>query len=79
MTQSANFPVMGNPYLNTFSGQWDAFVAMFDLSGSLVYASYLGTAGIDRLGAVVADGGMLTLAGFTNSAAFPTTPGASAR
>jgi hypothetical protein len=58
----------------------DAFVALLDtnLSGpaSLVYSTYLGSPGVDvGTGIAVDPGGRPWVAGYTNSAAFPTTPG----
>lgn len=83
-TQSLDFPVSAGAYDVTANGGYDLFVVRLDprLRGNaqLLYATYLGGAGDERAWAVVADSsGLVTLAGETLSADFPTTSNAHAR
>src|SRR3989304_2587216 len=55
----------------------DVFVAKLDPSGqALVYATYIGGAGIDVAVGIAVSGGSAYVTGQTDSNAFPTTPGA---
>jgi hypothetical protein len=79
-TYSANFPTTPGAYDRVRGGSGDAFVARFDPTGSsLLYSTFLGGThqGID-VGAAIAPaaGGTVSVAGYTYSADFPTTPGA---
>jgi hypothetical protein len=76
-TQSADFPTTANS-LQAFAGATDAFVAKFDSTGAiLIYSTFLGGSAIDdALGLAVDPSGIVYLAGFTESADFPTTAGA---
>lgn len=77
-TRSTDFPVSSSAYRPTFSGGLDAVVCKLSLDLSQLYAStYLGGGAADagyslRLGFA----GIVYAAGGTNSANFPTTPGA---
>jgi hypothetical protein len=76
-TNSANFPTTPGAYQTANAGGYDAFVTKFDSSGNLVYSTYLGgTSGEYVNGIAVDDTGNTYITGFTNSANFPTTPGA---
>ncbi|HXI44542.1 MAG TPA: SBBP repeat-containing protein [Bryobacteraceae bacterium] len=84
-TASADFPVTSNAVERTFHGRidlgplWfgDAFAAKIDPSGSrLEWATYLGGSGADTGGAIAVDhNSNAYVAGLTQSADFPTTPG----
>lgn len=54
-TASADFPATGSSFLTSVSGGTDAFVAKFDASGELVYATYLGGSGNDIAYALAVD------------------------
>jgi hypothetical protein len=83
-TFSNDLPLAGAAFQTANAGDTDMFVARFDFSQpvtqSLTYSSYLGGSatdvayglGLDRQGRVL-------LAGYTMSASFPVTPGASQR
>ena len=86
-TESANFPVTPGAFQPTFGGQpavcergycGDTFVAKLNPTGSiLLYSSYLGGSGNDSSQAIVFDSsGNAYVTGTTDSADFPTTPGA---
>jgi Beta-propeller repeat len=77
---SLNYPTTAGAFDRTQNGGSDAFVTKLDPSGSaLAYSTYLGGAGFSFEGSngiAVDDEGSAYVTGFTNSAAFPTTPGA---
>jgi hypothetical protein len=77
---SLNYPTTAGAFDRTQNGGSDAFVTKLDPSGSaLAYSTYLGGAGFSFEGSngiAVDDQGSAYVTGFTNSAAFPTTPGA---
>jgi hypothetical protein len=80
-TQSPNFPTTVGAFDATYNGAGDDFVAELNPSGSaLVYATYLGGSDIEAdafTNGLVLDGaGNAYVIGGTNSADFPTTPGA---
>ena len=80
-TSSKNFPVAGNPVQPNHAdagGTWDAFVLKMTRQGSLVWSTFLGGVGNDVAysGIDVDANGVVTIAGMTRSADFPTTPGA---
>jgi hypothetical protein len=78
LTTSADFPT-AHPLQPTLGGGvGDAFVAKFTADGSaLVYATYLGGSGYEfGTGIAVDAAGHAYVTGSTNSADFPTTPGA---
>lgn len=73
-TDSADFPT-ANAFQPAYAGgDYDAFVAQFDPSGSAVtYASYLGGTLLDWGATVASDSaGNVYVAGYTDSADFPT-------
>ncbi len=81
-TSSTNLPVTGNAIQSTFGGGYDGCVARLSATGDqLLYCTYLGGNGNDGqnvefvVGLEVDAAGVMTLAGQTNSANFPTTPG----
>ena len=80
LTYSAtNFPVTAGALQSTYGGSGDAFVAKVNTVGSgaasLVFATYLGGAGLDQGNAITLDSaGNPYVAGLTNSAAFGFTP-----
>jgi hypothetical protein len=75
-TPAADFPTTRGAFDRTFNGG-DAFVTKLNASGSaLVYSTFLGGTSSDAgLGIAVLDR-RAYVTGFTNSADFPTTPGA---
>lgn len=79
-TSSVDFPVTTGVYQTTCAGGCataDGFVAELNSSGSgLVYSTYIGGSGKDRVNAVVVDSaGNAYIAGNTQSTNFPITPG----
>ena len=82
-TWSTQFPVTSNGLQTEYGGGGDAFMTIIDPSksgaASLVYSTYLGGENEDgaaQWGIAVDSAGNTYLSGFTNSANFPTTPGA---
>jgi Tol biopolymer transport system component len=77
-TSSANFPVTPGAFQTTPAVLGDAFVTKLDPSGNgLAYSTYLGGNSADGVRGIAIDpAGNAYLTGFTNSADFPTTPGA---
>jgi Beta-propeller repeat len=77
ITKSDDFPT-ANPLQANRSGDSDVWAARISADGShLDYSTYLGGTNTEYLGRLVVDpSGFATLAGTTNSAAFPTTLGA---
>lgn len=78
-TQSTDFPTTAGAYQRTMAGGFDAFVTKLDADGSdLSYSTYLGgTEGdFSFAGVDVDEAGTIAVAGNTESADFPTTPGA---
>jgi hypothetical protein len=72
-TASTDFPVHRAIHGSFGGGGHDAFVARLDPSGQAVFSTFLGGAGDDQGTSVTVDAaGDLYLAGFTNSADFPT-------
>ncbi len=76
-TVSADFPTQ-NPYQAASNGNTEIFVAKIDAAGAtLLYSTYLGGSGVDRLGGMALDSsGNVYLGGTTSSSNFPTTTGA---
>ena len=82
VTGSTNFPTLG-AFQRTFRGDFDAFVTKLDLTGVLLYSTYLGGSGFDEgFGIAVDASGNAYVTGLTVSnlsstrPGFPTTPGA---
>lgn len=81
-TFSADFPTTANAYQRGYAGGsvygGDAFVTRLNAAGSgLVYSTYLGGSGPDYGHGIAVDcTGNVYLTGHTDSANFPTTPGA---
>jgi len=79
LTNSTDFPVTAGAFDATYNGgEWDAFVAKLDSSGSsLVYATFLGGSSQDRAESIAVDAaGNAYVTGGTMSADFPVTPDA---
>ena len=76
-TWSSDFPLL-NPIQTTFGGNVDDFVTVLDPAGTaLVFSTYLGGSGRDRMGRVALDSaGHVHVAGVTESTDFPVLPGA---
>ncbi|BCB90514.1 DUF7948 domain-containing protein [Phytohabitans suffuscus] len=76
-TASSNFPTTSGAFDTTANGEYDAFVAKFNASGSqLVYSTRLGGTDNELPGGIAVDAaGNAVVAGSTRSAGFPTTPG----
>jgi hypothetical protein len=80
-TPSTNFPTTTGAYDTTHNGGNDGFVSRLDTSktgtAQLLYSTFLGGSGSDQIIAIsVAANGVVTAAGYTSSATFPTTTGA---
>jgi len=82
VTHSGDFPTTSGAFQTDFSGACcNAFVTKFNLTGSaLVYSTYLGGSSIGYgekgYGIAVDSAGSAYVTGLTDSADFPTTPGA---
>ena len=77
-TSSADFPATLGAFDTLLAGPGDGFVAKVNANGSaLIWATFLGGSGSDSISAVKLDpAGNVVVAGATNSADFPVTPGA---
>lgn len=80
-TDSSDFPVTPGAYQRARAGSDDVFVARLRPAGQgaadLIYGSYIGASGNDvGVGIGVLAPGVVQVAGYTYSSAFPTTPGA---
>jgi hypothetical protein len=77
-TYSADFPTTVGAYDRTANGYMDSFVVKLNASGSaLEYSTYLGGSVEDLAKSITVDSsGAAYVTGYTNSADFPTTPGA---
>lgn len=76
LTQSPGFPVTGNAFDNSHNGNWDAFLAIFNSTGSsLAYSTFIGSNQEDSGQKLVVDpGGNIFLTGYTyNLGGFPRT------
>jgi len=75
MTRSSDFPTTDGAYQDENSGSEDGFLSLIgDDGGSLIFSSYLGGHGRDRIEAVaIDDQGRVGVAGITLSANFPVT------
>lgn len=82
LARSLDFPTTPNAWSTTYNGGiYDAFVARLDPTRppaqQLVYSTYVGGIGGEAALALAVDsGGVVTIAGSTSSANYPTTPGA---
>jgi len=76
-TNSPNFPTTPGAFRTTWSSGQDAFVVKFAPGGgSLVYSTYVGGSWDDYPRGIAVDASnCATIAGFTSSSDFPTTPG----
>ncbi|MGQ9554937.1 MAG: SBBP repeat-containing protein [Anaerolineae bacterium] len=75
-TDSADFPVTAGAAYTTLAGAYDAFIAKFTGTGSLVYSTFLGGVDADYGRAIAVDeSGNAYVAGQTLSPDFPTTMG----
>ncbi len=77
-TESVDFPTTPGAFDTTQNGSFDVFVAKLNPAGSaLVYSTYLGGSQNDQgFGIAVDSSGNAYVTGVTESADFPTTPGA---
>ena len=78
-TQSSAFPITPGAFDTTYNGGLrDAFVTRLDATGSsLLWSTFLGGSASDGASSVALDiSGAVTVAGDTQSSAFPTTPAA---
>jgi len=78
VTASSNFPTTAGAYDTSIGGSQDAFVVKLNAAGSaLVYATFLGGSSTDYVNGLAIDAaGNCYVTGNTQSANFPTTPGA---
>jgi hypothetical protein len=63
-------------YQTANAGDYDAFVAKFDSTGSLQWGTYFGGSGTDSAGSLVGSEGVIYVSGQTNSTSGIATPGA---
>jgi len=76
-TTSPDFPVTSGAFDTTFTGGDQPFIAKFNASGALVWATFLGGTSDQGAHAIAVDSaGSVYVTGTTNSSNFPTTPGA---
>jgi hypothetical protein len=77
-TFSADYPTTSGAFDTTLNGPEDAFVTKLNTSGSaLAYSTFLGRGRVDEGHDIAVDGsGSAYVTGQTNSANYPTTPGA---
>lgn len=76
-SNSADLPVTPGVLGPIYRGATDGWLLTLDLAGPrLVYATYLGGSSIDRPAGLALSSGQMVVAGSTQSADFPTTPGA---
>jgi hypothetical protein len=76
-TNSASFPSTAGAFDTTYDPSGDAFVAVLDSNGNMVYGSYLGGAGYDAGRSIaVDDEGRIFVTGVTYSSNFPTSANA---
>ncbi|MFQ5976535.1 MAG: SBBP repeat-containing protein [Candidatus Heimdallarchaeota archaeon] len=74
LTNSSDFPTTADAFQQDHGGDYDLFIAKFASNGSLMYSSYLGTAGNEGIGGFeIASSGNLIISGSTSSADFPVT------
>jgi len=78
VTDSSDFPTTPGAYDTSFNGDDDVFVLKLAADGgSLLYSTFVGGSANEQGSAVALDGaGQAVVTGWTNSADFPTTPGA---
>lgn len=76
-SNSADLPVTPGVLGPVYGGATDGWLLALDLAGTrLVYGTYLGGSGVDRPAGLALNTGQVVVAGSTQSADFPTTPGA---
>jgi hypothetical protein len=76
-TRASDFPVTSGAWDTSFNGQTDIFVSRLDATGSsLLWSTFLGASARDEAFGIDVDGAGVVVAGFSNSAGYPTTPGA---
>jgi hypothetical protein len=75
---AADFPTTPGAFDTTHNGGFDAFVTKLNATGSaLIYSTFLGGTGAEQSGDIAVDTrGRAYVTGLTESADFPTTPGA---
>jgi hypothetical protein len=77
-TSSADYPTTRGAFDTTYNGNTDAFVTKLNTRGSaLAYSTFLGGTDFDRSEGIAVDGrGRAYVTETTQSADYPTTPGA---
>lgn len=71
-TFSSDFPVSGDAYDDTYTGNRDIFISRFSSDGSLLYCTFFGGGGIDEARGISYDGGWtIRIVGYTHSTNFP--------
>jgi hypothetical protein len=77
-TSSPDFPTTAGAYQTVLAGNTDAFAVKMNATGTaLVYSTFIGGSGFDIANGMAIDGsGNAYLAGYTQSANFPTSTGA---
>ena len=71
------FPTTANAFDTVNDGDFDVFVSKISPTGStLIYSTFIGGAGGDRVGGIAINSGGAYVTGTTDSSTYPTTPGA---
>ncbi len=76
VTWSSDFPVTPDANQPTTGGGIDGFLTQVDVAGQIVYSTYFGGNGDDRLTDVVMQNGVATIAGYTDDPTLPVSPSA---
>jgi hypothetical protein len=75
-TSSTDLAVTNGAYDEIHNGSIDVFVAKLDSAGALLWATYIGSTANEQGEDIAVHNSRPYVAGWTDSAAFPTTPGA---
>ncbi len=75
-TESADFPITETAVQVELNGAWDGYFTHVDLEPpAVLYGSYIGGSGTERVGYLELSQSNVVLTGYTGSEDFPTTPG----
>ncbi len=74
-TNSTNLPMAnpntGNFFQNALAGGYDGYIAQFSISGNLLWSSYIGGSGFDKINSICTENGNLWITGDGNSTDYP--------
>jgi len=77
---NSNFPTTNDAFDRSHNGDWDGFLTHFDQNGRMLYSTFIGGRGADRVTGIASSGdGDLWISISTNSQDFPTTENAADR